>query len=88
MSNQASDGYVSSLKSNINPARTRSGSNLSTDIKTYAVTPLNEECGLIEWVDNLKTLREIVVKLLRERGIGPNVCHFHIPYLCQPTTNI
>ncbi|KAJ5143080.1 uncharacterized protein N7515_001867 [Penicillium bovifimosum] len=28
-------------------------------IKTYAVTPLNEECGLIEWVDNLRTLREI-----------------------------
>ncbi|KAJ5543050.1 hypothetical protein N7535_005479 [Penicillium sp. DV-2018c] len=41
-------------------------------IKTYAVTPLNEECGLIEWVDNLRTLREIVIKLLRERGISPN----------------
>ncbi|CAG8239237.1 unnamed protein product [Penicillium salamii] len=41
-------------------------------IKTYAVTPLNEECGLIEWVDNLRTLREIVIKLLRERGIAPN----------------
>lgn len=43
------------------------------DIKTYAVTPLNEECGLIEWVDNLRTLRDIVMKLLRERGITPNV---------------
>ncbi|KAJ5708031.1 hypothetical protein N7488_007832 [Penicillium malachiteum] len=41
-------------------------------IKTYAVTPLNEECGLIEWVDNLRTLREIIIKLLRERGIQPN----------------
>ncbi|KAJ5090417.1 hypothetical protein N7532_009101 [Penicillium argentinense] len=41
-------------------------------IKTYAVTPLNEECGLIEWVDNLRTLRDIVVKLLRERGVAPN----------------
>ncbi|KKA22075.1 Non-specific serine/threonine protein kinase [Rasamsonia emersonii CBS 393.64] len=41
-------------------------------IKTYAVTPLNEECGLIEWVDNLRTLREIVIRLLRERGIVPN----------------
>ncbi|KAJ1705311.1 phosphatidylinositol 3- and 4-kinase [Aspergillus flavus] len=41
-------------------------------IKTYAVTPLNEECGLIEWVDNLRTLRDIVIKLLRERGIAPN----------------
>lgn len=43
------------------------------DIKTYAVTPLNEECGLIEWVDNLRTLRDLVTKLLRERGITPNV---------------
>ncbi|OJD13407.1 hypothetical protein AJ78_06141 [Emergomyces pasteurianus Ep9510] len=41
-------------------------------IKTYAVTPLNEECGLIEWVDNLRTLREIVIRLLKERGIIPN----------------
>ncbi|KAI2981957.1 hypothetical protein CBS147344_9095 [Aspergillus niger] len=41
-------------------------------IKTYAVTPLNEECGLIEWVDNLRALRDIVIKLLRERGIAPN----------------
>ncbi|OQD80500.1 hypothetical protein PENANT_c035G04418 [Penicillium antarcticum] len=41
-------------------------------IKTYAVTPLNEECGLIEWVDNLRTLREIIMKGLREKGITPN----------------
>ncbi|KAJ5791400.1 uncharacterized protein N7518_008411 [Penicillium psychrosexuale] len=41
-------------------------------IKTYAVTPLNEECGLIEWVDNLRTMRDIIIKLLRERGIQPN----------------
>ncbi|KAL2807609.1 hypothetical protein BJX63DRAFT_436875 [Aspergillus granulosus] len=39
-------------------------------IKTYAVTPLNEECGLIEWVDNLRTLRELVTKSLKERGIS------------------
>jgi serine/threonine-protein kinase ATR len=43
------------------------------DIKTYAVTPLNEECGLIEWVDNLRTLRELVTKSLKERGVTPNV---------------
>lgn len=34
---------------------------------------MNEECGLIEWVDNLRTLREIIIKALRERGISPNV---------------
>ena len=37
------------------------------------MTPLNEECGLIEWVDNLRTLRELVLKLLKDRGIIPNV---------------
>lgn len=29
-------------------------------IRTYAVLPLNEECGILEWVDNLQTLRPIV----------------------------
>ena len=42
------------------------------------MTPLNEECGLIEWVDNLRTLRELVIKLLRERGITPNVWRFSL----------
>ncbi|KAI9844262.1 MAG: serine/threonine-protein kinase M1 [Sclerophora amabilis] len=41
-------------------------------IKTYAVTPLNEECGLIEWIDNLKTLRDILLKLYKSKGISPN----------------
>ncbi|KAL9604378.1 MAG: hypothetical protein Q9219_000566 [cf. Caloplaca sp. 3 TL-2023] len=41
-------------------------------IKTYAVTPLNEECGLIEWVDNLKTLREILLNTYRQKGVNPN----------------
>ncbi|KAH8661929.1 phosphatidylinositol 3 [Xylariales sp. PMI_506] len=41
-------------------------------IKTYAVTPLNEECGIIEWVDGLKTLRDILLQLYRSRGIVPN----------------
>jgi serine/threonine-protein kinase ATR len=41
-------------------------------IKTYAVTPLNEECGIIEWVDGLKTLRDILLVIYRSRGIAPN----------------
>lgn len=41
-------------------------------IKTYAVTPLNEECGIIEWVDGLKTLRDILLSLYKARGISPN----------------
>ncbi|KAK4917202.1 serine/threonine-protein kinase M1, partial [Elasticomyces elasticus] len=35
-------------------------------IRTYAVIPLNEECGLIEWVPNLKTVRDVILKLYRE----------------------
>ncbi|MCJ1313521.1 serine/threonine-protein kinase M1 [Agyrium rufum] len=41
-------------------------------IKTYAVTPLNEECGLIEWVDNLKTLRDILLKIYKQKNTSIN----------------
>lgn len=41
-------------------------------IKTYAVTPLNEECGLIEWVDNLKTLREILLNSYKQKNVHIN----------------
>ncbi|KAK3372021.1 phosphatidyl inositol 3-kinase-like protein [Podospora didyma] len=41
-------------------------------IKTYAVTPLNEECGIIEWVDGLKTLRDILLAIYKSRNISPN----------------
>ena len=41
-------------------------------IRTYAVTPLNEECGLIEWVDKLKPLRDILLSTYRQKGISIN----------------
>jgi serine/threonine-protein kinase ATR len=41
-------------------------------IKTYAVTPLNEECGIIEWVDGLKTLRDIILAQYKARNIQPD----------------
>lgn len=41
-------------------------------IRTYAVTPLSEECGIIEWVDGLKTLRDILLGIYKTRGITPN----------------
>lgn len=41
-------------------------------IRTYGVIPLNEECGLIEWVDNLKTFRDIILKLYKDKSIQPN----------------
>ncbi|KAG2462678.1 ATR kinase, partial [Polypterus senegalus] len=37
-------------------------------IRTYAVLPLNEECGIIEWVNNTSGLRQIVNKLYKEKG--------------------
>ncbi len=44
-------------------------------IRTYAVTPLNEECGIIEWVSGLKTLRDILLSIYRSKGIVPNYGH-------------
>lgn len=31
------------------------------NIRTYSVTPLNEECGILEWVQNLHQFRHIVM---------------------------
>ena len=39
-------------------------------IKTYAVTPLNEECGAIEWVEGLKPMRDIIIRSYRQHNIG------------------
>ncbi|KAK0175715.1 hypothetical protein PV327_009444 [Microctonus hyperodae] len=38
-------------------------------IRTYGVIPLNEECGLIEWIPNLIGYRFAIVNLYKERGI-------------------
>ncbi|XP_075426221.1 serine/threonine-protein kinase ATR isoform X3 [Ascaphus truei] len=38
-------------------------------IRTYAVIPLNDECGIIEWVNNTAGLRQILTKLYKEKGI-------------------
>ena len=47
-----------------------------TDIKTYGVTPLSEESGTIEWVEGIKPLRDILLKLYQRKGIHPNVSCF------------
>ncbi|KAH4967839.1 hypothetical protein HBI26_107510 [Parastagonospora nodorum] len=39
-------------------------------IKTYAVTPLNEECGTIEWVEGLKPMRDIIIKNYRQHHVS------------------
>ncbi|KAF4124503.1 serine/threonine-protein kinase ATR [Geosmithia morbida] len=41
-------------------------------IRTYAVTPLNEECGIIEWVPGIKTIRDILLNLYSSRKIYPD----------------
>ncbi|KAF1921015.1 hypothetical protein BDU57DRAFT_509551 [Ampelomyces quisqualis] len=39
-------------------------------IKTYAVTPLNEECGTIEWVEGLKPMRDIILRSYRQHSVS------------------
>lgn len=41
-------------------------------IRTYAVVPLNEECGIIEWVPGIKTIRDILLGLYASRKIYPD----------------
>ncbi|GAA5831812.1 hypothetical protein JCM11251_003895 [Rhodosporidiobolus azoricus] len=40
------------------------------DIRTYSVVPLNEECGLIEWVPHVVVLRGLLNKAYAGRGIA------------------
>ncbi|CAL8133853.1 unnamed protein product [Orchesella dallaii] len=39
-------------------------------VRTFSVVPLNEECGLLEWVPNLQGLRPILLSLYKEKNIG------------------
>ncbi|KAJ3311720.1 serine/threonine-protein kinase M1 [Boothiomyces sp. JEL0838] len=41
-------------------------------VRTYAVVPLNERCGLIEWVNNQCGLRNILIKLYKSKNIYTN----------------
>jgi serine/threonine-protein kinase ATR len=41
-------------------------------IRTYAVVPLNEECGIIEWVPGIRTMRDILLSLYASRKIYPD----------------
>lgn len=42
---------------------------LITDIDTYAVIPLNEKCGLIEWVPNTVGFRTLLTRAYQTKGI-------------------
>lgn len=39
-------------------------------IRTYGVIPLNEDCGLIEWIPNLIGLRPLLLRIYREKGLS------------------
>ncbi|XP_052796079.1 serine/threonine-protein kinase ATR-like isoform X2 [Mya arenaria] len=38
-------------------------------MRTYTVIPLNELCGLLEWVNNTRGLRAILIQLYKEKGL-------------------
>lgn len=40
------------------------------EIKIYAVTPLNDECGIIEWVENTVSFRGLLLKSYKKLGIS------------------
>ncbi len=40
-------------------------------VRTYSVVPLNEECGLLEWVPNLSPFRHILSTLYKEKNMEP-----------------
>ncbi|KAL5628224.1 hypothetical protein BROUX41_002972 [Berkeleyomyces rouxiae] len=51
-------------------------------VRSYAVTPLAEEGGIIEWVDGLKTLRDILLVLYKQRGLS-NINYAQLDSLCK-----
>ena len=50
-------------------------------IRTYSVVPLNEECGLIEWVRNTVPIRTIFKSLYDRRNLNLHVGHRYSTYL-------
>jgi serine/threonine-protein kinase ATR len=50
--------------------RNFSKNRLKYDVKTFAVTPLNDECGIIEWVENTAGLRNVLIKTYKKVNIS------------------
>lgn len=40
------------------------------NIRLYSVAPLNEECGLIEWIPKLVGLRNILTAIYKQKGLN------------------
>jgi serine/threonine-protein kinase ATR len=45
-------------------------------IRTYAVVPLNEDSGIIEWINNTSSLRSILSKAYKDCGLSANFPEF------------
>jgi serine/threonine-protein kinase ATR len=45
-----------------------------TDIRTYGVVTLNEECGFIQWVPDTIAVRSVLLPLYDARGQTGWVC--------------
>jgi serine/threonine-protein kinase ATR len=41
-------------------------------VRTYAVTPISDEHGVLEWVEGLRPLRDIIVNRLNRAGVKVN----------------
>ena len=50
-------------------------------IRTYGVIPLNEDCGLIEWIPNLIGLRHILNRIYKEKGNNNTDLRRRLPQL-------
>lgn len=65
------NGMINKLLKNDSDSRRR-----NLYIRTYAVVPLSEECGLCEWVNNTVPFRTIIHKYYHPRGL-----HIHVSRL-------
>lgn len=57
-------------------------------LRTYAVLPLSEECGVIEWISNLAPLRGIVFHLYHIFGIPISLGEIKEQYEKRTCTNL
>lgn len=62
------NGMINKLLKNDSASRRR-----NLYIRTYAVVPLSEECGLCEWVNNTVPFRTIITKYYTPRGLQIHV---------------
>ncbi|KAI9023832.1 hypothetical protein CLU79DRAFT_834655 [Phycomyces nitens] len=55
-------------------------------IRTYAVVPLGHEWGLLQWVENLETLKSITIREYKKHGISYQARYEAAKEIMDPTT--